>query len=82
MGIVQLNRTYQVCATCAFWSGPREILGEDVSFNNRDSGICGGSSFNGWHMGAISTCTFWETCRQPRNRNGKNDSPAVNNLTT
>jgi len=81
MALVQLNRTYQACATCAFWGGPREIRAEEVSFNNRDSGICGGASFNGWRMGAISTCTYWEALDPSRNRNGNNDSPAVKNLT-
>lgn len=81
MGTVLLNKTYQVCATCAFWSGPREILGEDISFNNRDNGICGGASFTGWRMGAISTCTCWELWREPRNRNETYNPPVVNNLT-
>ena len=81
MALVQLNRTYQACATCALWSGPRELRGEEVFCNNRDNGICGGSSFNGWRMGAISTCTYWEAWNPSRNRNGNTDSPAVKNLT-
>jgi len=71
MARVLLSRTYQACASCALWSGPREVLGDEISINNRDNGICRGASFSGWRMSAISTCTFWECWREPWNRNGK-----------
>jgi len=74
MAIVIMSTTHRICATCAFWAGPREDRGKEVSFNNRDSGICGGPSFRGWSMGAVSTCTFWSGRVGSGNRNGRDDS--------
>ncbi len=65
MAIVSTSIMKRVCATCAYWQGPREFLGEEISFNNRDCGICGGPSFKGWRMSAISNCTFWQLRREP-----------------
>ncbi|MDD2320695.1 MAG: hypothetical protein PHO83_11660 [Geobacteraceae bacterium] len=60
MSIVRLGKTYQVCATCAFWQGPRQTEESCFVFNNRDTGLCCGSSFKDWSMGATSTCLQWQ----------------------
>jgi hypothetical protein len=60
MSMVRLGKTYQVCATCAFWKGPRQTEDGCFVFNNRDTGLCCGSSFKDWSMGATSTCLQWQ----------------------
>lgn len=60
MSVVQLSGNYQICATCSFWNGQRREVDGEFVFNNRDTGLCGGSSFCGWNMGAISTCREWQ----------------------
>lgn len=65
MSIVRMGKTYQVCATCAFWKGPREAEEGCFVFNNRDSGICNGVCFKDWKMGATSTCLHWSPLAEP-----------------
>lgn len=70
MSIVRFNKSYKVCATCAYWQGKRQAENGSIVFNNRDSGICGGISFKDWSMGATSTCIQW----QQLDESGKKDS--------
>jgi hypothetical protein len=80
MSIVRFNKTYKVCATCAYWQGKRQAENGGIVFNNRDSGICGGVSFKDWSMGATSTCIQW----QHQDESGKKDSvdtQSVNKMT-
>lgn len=77
MAIVQMGGSYKVCATCAFWDGAREIRDDEVVCNNRDSGTCRGPSFNGWRMGAVSTCTSWACWSKLALVAAENDTPAV-----
>jgi len=60
MSIVRFDKSYKVCATCTFWKGKRQIENGCVVFNNRDTGICGGTAFKDWSMGATSTCLEWQ----------------------
>lgn len=65
MSIVRLGKTYQVCATCALWNGPRQVEESGITFNNRNSGTCSGTSFENWKMGATSTCLHWTPLAEP-----------------
>ena len=60
MSIVRFDRSYKVCATCSSWKGKRQADNGYIVFNNRDSGICCGTAFKDWSMGATSTCIEWQ----------------------
>jgi hypothetical protein len=60
MTFVKLNEKFKCCATCTYWGGPRRVEQGCSVFDNNVSGICGGETFNGWKISAISTCVKWE----------------------
>jgi len=81
MSIVQIGGSYRVCATCAFWEGAREVRQDEVVCNNRDNGVCRGSSFSGWRMSAISTCTSWKCWSKLALPECENNAPDVKKST-
>lgn len=80
MSIVRFNKTYKVCATCAYWRGMRQAENGSIVFNNRDTGICGGTSFKDWNMGATSTCVHWQ-CLAEDNKKNSVDTQSVKKVT-
>jgi len=80
MSIVRFDNSYKVCATCTFWNGKRQTETGCVEFNNRDAGICGGTAFKDWSMGATSTCLEWQDQGGSRNV-ASVDTPGANKMT-
>lgn len=60
------GKEQQVCATCRYWSGQREIDFTASHFDALDNqGMCNGphGSFRGIEMGEGASCSEWETFR-------------------
>ncbi len=56
----------QVCATCRYWSGSREIDCFASCFTIKDdTGVCNGpdGSFRGMQMGDAASCSEWAPFR-------------------
>jgi hypothetical protein len=61
------GKSQQVCATCRYWSGRREIDFTASHFTALEQiGMCNGpqGSFRGVHMGEGSYCPQWEQYRE------------------
>ncbi|HNW43309.1 MAG TPA: hypothetical protein PKI19_02320 [Elusimicrobiales bacterium] len=57
------NREQKVCATCAFWTGKRDLDFSGEIFTTLETeGRCDGphSSFNATSAGEALTCPIWE----------------------
>lgn len=60
------GKEQQVCATCRYWAGMREMDFSASHFNAFDTkGLCNGpfGSFCGINMSEGASCTVWETFR-------------------
>lgn len=60
------SRDQQVCASCRYWAGQRDIDYWANFFNVREeSGVCNGTdgSFRGMTMGDGASCSAWQAFR-------------------
>ena len=56
------QETMKVCATCAFWAGPRLIASsrDSVQANSNDRSKCLGGGRNGQEVLASQGCPRWQ----------------------
>ncbi len=56
----------QLCSTCVFWGGAREVTSRGfIKIHPYSKGECRGDGFKHLEMGALAACGDWAPCLSP-----------------